>query len=403
MRGDQTRNSRPRVLLITFGPFGQSQGGLTVRAHHVYSDLRACGAEVMVLSLGEDRASSWPRRKAEWRPGAVIGLVSSGRIRWAVSLAYLVRKLSRNVDLIVVESALLLIPLLAVTHCPIIWDANGCQTIHYRSRERRSPTLLGRLHMRIAGTVWHEIERWAGRRSIALVAESQAEAWRWHELFPRLGPKIHVVELVPEIGDGHDPLRDGLVAATPRPGAALLAVPPRYVAFVGSNSKHNVDAARWCIHTLAPQLPSTVTIVLAGLGTDSLVAAAGSPRGVIGLGYVDDVDYVLRNAEVCLAPIATGEGPETKVLHYVALGCRVAATPLALEGIEGAPGCHLAELHELTELVVGMLAEGEPVRDREVRQAAQKEWLEKYAAPHRIQEQWMAVLSRVSGESLVRQ
>lgn len=90
-------------------------------------------------------------------------------------------------------------------------------------------------------------------------------------------------------------------------------------------------------------------------------------------------------------------------MFYVALGCRVAPTPLALEAIEGAPRCHLAELHELTELVVGMLAEGETARDREERQVAQKEWLDKYAEPHRIQGQWMAVRSRVWGESFVEQ
>ncbi|MHB1500473.1 MAG: glycosyltransferase [Candidatus Dormibacteria bacterium] len=313
-----------------------------------------------------------------------------------MTLAYLVRKLSGSIDLIVVESALLLMPILAVTHHPIIWDANGCQTVHYRSRRRRSLTLMNRLHMRLAGSVWHEIERWAGRRCVALVAESQAESARWQEVFPKLGPKIHVVELVPEVGEGHDPLSDGLVAKTPRPSVDLSAVPTTgYVAFVGSNSKHNVDAARWCIQTLAPRLPSTVAIVLAGLETDKLVAAAGSPHGVVGLGYVEDIDHVLSRAEICIAPIATGEGPETKVLHYVALGCRVAATPLALEGLEGAPGCCLADLDELTDVVVGMLAEGETALHREERQAAQKEWLEKYAAPHRIQEQWMAVLAGV--------
>lgn len=395
MTTDQAERPRRRTLVITFGPFGTTTGGFAVRSRAVVSALRACGAEVMVLSIGEQPTSTWTRRNSLWVPDGLIGLRGSGWFRWSVSLARVVRKLSGSIDLIVVESALFLIPILAVTRCPIIWDGNGCQTAHYRSREQLAPSLLSRLHMHLAGTVWHEIERWAARRCIVLVAQSEAEAGRWQEAFPRVGPKIHIVDLIPEVGAGHDPLGDGLGADTSRSAEILPVMPDRYVAFVGGNSKHNVDAARWCVHTLARQLPSTVSVVLAGVGTDTLVRAAGNPPGVLGLGYVDDVDRVLSNAELCIAPMATGEGPETKVLHYVALGCRIAATPLALEGLADAPGCRVAELDELPKLVGEMLVEGEPARDRDARQLAQRRWMEKYVAPRRIREQWMSVLSRV--------
>jgi len=54
---------------------------------------------------------------------------------------------------------------------------------------------------------------------------------------------------------------------------------------------------------------------------------------------VDEIDSIIDSADLCLAPLATGAGVKTKVLHYLAHGKRIAGTPIAFEGLSGAPGC----------------------------------------------------------------
>src|SRR5207302_9564778 len=102
--------------------------------------------------------------------------------------------------------------------------------------------------------------------------------------------------------------------------------------FVGRvAAKHNARAARWIIDVLAPSLPEAATVVLCGLGSERLRSRGRGAR-VAALGKVDDVDSVIAAADLCLAPLASGAGVKTKVLHYLAHGRRIAGTPVALEG-----------------------------------------------------------------------
>lgn len=98
------------------------------------------------------------------------------------------------------------------------------------------------------------------------------------------------------------------------------------------------------------------------------------------MGEVEDADELIRRAEVCLAPLLSGAGVKTKVLHYLAHGRPVLGTPLAFEGIEDAPGCHTASLAEFPARLRELLAA--PEADERLA-AARQAWAAERADPRR--------------------
>src|SRR6202043_2767089 len=122
-------------------------------------------------------------------------------------------------------------------------------------------------------------------------------------------------------------------------------------------------------------LPEAVTVLLCGPRTEQLHGTGAGAR-VVGLGLVEDVDAVVASADLCLAPLASGAGVKTKVLHYLAHGRRVAGTPVAFEGLEGAPGTFEAPLDELPLLVARLSTDIESEEEVQARAAAQRTWIE---------------------------
>jgi hypothetical protein len=114
------------------------------------------------------------------------------------------------------------------------------------------------------------------------------------------------------------------------------------------------------------------------------------------LGNVDDVDSVIASADICLAPLASGAGVKTKVLHYLAHGCRVAGTPLAFEGIEGAPGLYQASLDSLPVLIASLTKTTESPENADARASAQRAWIEHHHGRQRVGQQWQEILQCLS-------
>jgi hypothetical protein len=162
--------------------------------------------------------------------------------------------------------------------------------------------------------------------------------------------------------------------------------------FVGTlAAKHNQVAAHWIVDVLAPSLPEAVTVLLSGPGTQRLHGMGAGAR-VVGLGLVDDVDAVVASADLCLAPLASGAGVKTKVLHYLTHSRLVAGTPLAFEGLEGAPGIHAASLDDLPDLVARLLGATETAAMAEARGAAQQTWMSEHHDHGRAVDQWREAL-----------
>jgi hypothetical protein len=162
--------------------------------------------------------------------------------------------------------------------------------------------------------------------------------------------------------------------------------------FLGTlRAKHNAAAAAWIVETLVATLPAGVTVLLCGPGTERLTPSKPSAARVVALGAVDDIDTVVAAADLCLAPLASGAGVKTKVLHYLAHGRPVAGTPAAFEGLTGAPGLYPASLEELPALVGRLCRQGEDPALAMTRAQAQRAWLEEHHGRAHVRAQWQEV------------
>jgi len=370
-----------RPLLVTFGSVRVPDGGIQVRSRTLAEHLSGMGLAPAIVSTretGSDAAvPSWARSVR----------VPARKPRWGLSLQFarLIRVAAADADLIILANAMFMPALaLARVRLPLVWDTNECQSLHYQ-RLRRTPANRAKL------LIWMGLERWAARRCQLAVAIGDVEASEWRKIHPGLRGKMVTV--------------DHAAWATPRDdtraGAELERLLGRkpggpVLVFVGRlAAKQNATAARWIVDTLAPSLPRDVTVALCGAGTERL-RGRGTGARVAPLGSVDDVDSVIAAADLCLAPLAAGAGVKTKVLHYLAHGRRVAGTPVAFEGLDGAPGLYCAPLEEQPALVARLLSVAEPADVAEQRAAAQRAWIDERHGGAQIGRQWRDALQCLS-------
>jgi glycosyltransferase involved in cell wall biosynthesis len=372
----------PRALVVTFGSILAPNHGLAVRARTMIEAFDRLGMHSSVIS--------------HWEPDGLHSSVFESlhvlrrplRLGWSFELARAVRARQAGVDVIVVESALLLPAVRAARpRAPIVWDTNECETLHYA---RVRPSASNRLR----GFVWRLIERSSVARADVIVAISETEAGWWRRLFPASSEKLVVVDhCAPAVRVAPRPARadlDRLCSMTAR-GPVLL--------FVGNLlGKHNADAARWLMEDLAPRLPAQCTLVLAGPGTDEVPPPESASALLCRLGAVSDIDAVIAGADLCLAPLAAGAGVKTKVLHYLAHGKRVIATPVALEGIEDAPGVEARALDDFPSAIRSWIGRRDDPTDRG-REELQRAWLDARYGRARVADQWRDALA-TAGVSL---
>jgi glycosyltransferase involved in cell wall biosynthesis len=371
---------RPRVLLITFGPVLNPQAGLGVRARSILEALADLGLPTSVISHYEDSVNVLPTSVVTFHV-----LRRRLRLGWSWELVRMARNLAKKADVVIVESALLL-PALRVGRpsTPVVWDTNECETLHY-SRLHRSANNRLRLF------AWRQIERWAVRWTHVIVAISEAEASWWARLFPESKDKLVVVRhrMLAEQVDSSDARRAlEQLCQSALDGAVLL--------FVGTlAAKHNVAAAYWLVDKLAPRLPSNCFLVLAGPGTERVRSHRPTKARVICLGAVPKIDAVIAGADACLAPLGAGAGVKTKVLHYLAHGKIVLATPVAMEGLEGAPGVRVAQLEDFPAQVRDFLERPEDGEAARRREQSQRAWIEREFGAERVLEQLREALRLV--------
>jgi len=120
----------------------------------------------------------------------------------------------------------------------------------------------------------------------------------------------------------------------------------RNVLFVGDfNYVPNQEAAEFVSETLAPNLP-TGRFLLVGSNPPSGIV--GVPN-VVAPGRVPDLQEILRDAAVCIAPLRHGSGTRVKILTYLAAARPVVATTKAVEGLPVIDGVHLLIRDDPTE------------------------------------------------------
>lgn len=370
-----------RPLLLTFGSILEPDGGLQVRTRVLAENLAALGCPAAVVST---REPSPGLATPEWARSLAVPRRKT-RARVALDLVRLTRAAASTSDVVIISDATLLpVLILAGVQLPLVWDTNECQSLHYG---RMRPTLATRAK-RIA---WLGLERWAGRRCSVAIAIGNSEAEHWRRAHPGLGGKLVTVDHTPFVrstgdAEGAETLQRLLGRRVEGP----------VLVFVGTMAaKHNGPAARWIVDILGPSLPAAVTVILCGPGTEAL---HGLPRGarVECLGMVDDVDSVIAAADICLAPLQSGAGVKTKVLHYLAHGRRVVGTGFAFEGLDGAPGLFEVPLDSIPDLVIRLLESGEPPSAAEQRVVAQRAWMERHHGRRRVATQWQEILQCLS-------
>ena len=119
----------------------------------------------------------------------------------------------------------------------------------------------------------------------------------------------------------------------PPPGPAL--------AFVGNMGVfHNVDAAVFLAEAILPrvraQLPEA-TLRLVGAGGHPRVRRLAALPGVTVTGFVEDLNGLLNETAVFLAPLRFSAGVQNKALEALAAGVPVVTTPRVAAGLDALP------------------------------------------------------------------
>jgi glycosyltransferase involved in cell wall biosynthesis len=109
------------------------------------------------------------------------------------------------------------------------------------------------------------------------------------------------------------------------------------IAFIGGYSHEpNVDAARWLIDEIMPQVRKRkpdIECFLVGSGLPEHIRALCG-NGVTAVGYVKELADIFDKVRLTIAPLNFGAGIKGKVIESLAAGVPCICTPVAAEGLE---------------------------------------------------------------------
>jgi len=114
-------------------------------------------------------------------------------------------------------------------------------------------------------------------------------------------------------------------------------IPGRVLFFGNFDREENRDGARWFARECAPRVREKrpdFHFVLAGNGSDRLLAELGATPWLSATGFLDDPAPEFSRAALCVAPLDQGAGVKFKVLEALAAATPVLATPTAAEGVD---------------------------------------------------------------------
>lgn len=235
-------------------------------------------------------------------------------------------------DLLFVESLDFMAYARRLPGVPLVLDEHNIYWNFLQYEIVNSPlfkTTLGRQEVvRTAFVPWlrsraRKFELRAIDRAAAVLVTSELERREILSAAPGAGLKVHVV---PNCVDVH--------AISPRSEETHSPT----VLFMGNfNYIPNLEAAKVIADELALRLPEVEFLLV---GSDPPKNLARRENLKI-LGYVNEIDPVLRRATVCIAPLRHGSGTRIKILTYLAAGKAVVATTKACEGIDVASEVHL--------------------------------------------------------------
>ena len=100
------------------------------------------------------------------------------------------------------------------------------------------------------------------------------------------------------------------------------------VLFIGNciGNRASMVARERIIKEIAPHV-SDIKFILTGRG-----CAKFSKDNINSLGFIGNIDHIVENSDICIAPLEVGSGLKTKVLTYFSAGKPVIGTSIAFEG-----------------------------------------------------------------------
>lgn len=167
--------------------------------------------------------------------------------------------------------------------------------------------------------------------------------------------------------------------------------PPPSILFAGNfNHPPNVEAAVRLAGSIFPRVRQRCPDAVLHLVGDNPPDISGP--GVVVTGRVPSMEPWLDRAAVIAAPLASGGGMRVKVLEALAAGKAVVASPLAAEGLDGAPLLLAESDEETAEAIIGLLED----RDRRVALATEaREWAVAHLGWQRTVEAFEALYERL--------
>ena len=146
-----------------------------------------------------------------------------------------------------------------------------------------------------------------------------------------------------------------------QPPAAPDALHPPTAVFTASmDSAANIDGVRFFIGEVWPlvlaQQPDARFVVIGRNPPAALLREAEGVAGVRFTGYVDDVRDHVRPAQVFVMPLRVGGGTRLKAFEGMAMGCPVASTTVAIEGLDVTPGEHYLLADSAPDLAAAVLS-----------------------------------------------
>ena len=301
-------SARARILVIDANTPTPDRDSGSLRMRRLLHLLReeACHVAFFNLQLSDDDSYS--------RALEAMGVEVWSR-PWLATVPTWLREHGRRFDAIIVSRHTVLAPLLPLLRkfapqARIVFDTVD---LHFL-REEREARQAGRTPSRRTRATELDLIARADTTWVVSTEEQRLLA----ELAPNA--KVSVISNI------HNPVPD-----TPS------FEPRRDLVFVGGfRHPPNVDAARWLLQEIFPRLQATrpeLRLHIVGTEPPADLLALADGQHAIMHGHVADLDALLDNTRIALAPLRYGAGVKGKINHALARGLPVVATSCAVEGM----------------------------------------------------------------------
>lgn len=216
----------------------------------------------------------------------------------------------------------------AVPNVPFALTHHNVESDMMRQRAEREDSWPRRLYFKREAVKLAAYERRLARKASVHIVVSDLDAQRLRA----------VVGDVPTVTveNGVDPARFSPRERQPLPGQLI---------FVGGmNAYANREAVLYFVEKVWPRLPTTPTpFRLTVVGRDpppELLEAASRSNRISVPGFVEDLEPLIRTAEIYICPIRSGGGTRLKVLDALAMAVPLVSTSFAIEGLGLEPEVH---------------------------------------------------------------